>query len=121
MKKRRSLLFGISGILLTGFGHARAVKNFSNEQQALFVMFEGTIQKIPVHKKIVFIDLPPNKYFKVKVVNLDGASADSTNSYSLRMPCAPTKPLKFILGETNIVFIIYPKGRPWPNKKSMII
>ena len=68
-------------------------------------------------KKIVFIDLPPNKFFEVKAINLGDRSVHLKRSYSFRMPCIPTKPMHFELKENNLVFIIYPKGTPWPNKQ----
>ena len=117
MKKRRSLLFAISGLLATFCGQLHAVKSFSKKKQLLFLLYEGRKYEIPTHKKIVFIDLPPNKYFKVEAINLDDRLVHTKRSYSLRMPCIPTKPVHFELKEINLVFIIYPKGTPWPNKQ----
>ena len=112
MKKRRSLLFAISGLLATFCGQLHAVKSFSKKKQLLFLLYEGRKYEIPAHKKIVFIDLPPNKYFKIEVINLDNSSTFSKRKYSFQMPCMPTKPLHFALNETNTVFMIYPKGPP---------
>ena len=118
MKKKRSLLFAISGLLATFCGQVYAVKSFSKKKQALFLLYGGQKYEIPAHKKIVFIDLPPNKYFEVEAINLDDTSIHSKSSYSFRMPCIPTKPVHFELKEKNIVFIIYPKGTPWLNMQS---
>ena len=112
MNKRRSLLFAISGLFTALCGRAHAVKNFGTKKQILFLSYEGERYKIPARKKIVFIDLPPNKYFEIEAINLDNASVQSKNSYSFRVPYVPTKPLHFALNETNTVFIIYPKGIP---------
>ena len=112
MNKRRSLLFAISGLFATLCGQAHAVNSFGTKKQILFLSYEGERYKIPAHKKMVFIDLPPNKYFKIEAINLDNASIQSKSSYSFRVPCIPTKPLHFALNETNTVFIIYPKGIP---------
>ena len=117
MKKRRSLLFAISGLLVALCGQSLASKNFGKKKQVLFLLHDGQNYKIPAHKKIVFIDLPPNKYFKVEAINLDDRLVHTKRSYSLRMPCIPTKPVHFELKEINLVFIIYPKGTPWPNKQ----
>ena len=116
MKKRRSLLFAISGLLTALGGQVYAVKSFSKKKQVLFLLYEGRKYEIPAHKKIVFIDLPPNKYFEVEAINLDDRSVHSKRSYSFRMPCIPIKPVHYELKENNLVFIIYPKGTPWPNK-----
>ena len=117
MNKRRSLLFAISGLFATLCGQSFAVKNFGKRKQLLFLLHDGQKYKIPAHKKIVFIDLPPNKYFEIEAIDLDNASVDSKRSFSFRMPCIPTKPTHFELKEKNLVFIIYPKGTPWPNKR----
>ncbi len=118
MKKRRSLLFAISGLLVALCGQSLAVKNFGKKKQVLFLLHDGQKYKIPAHKKIVFIDLPPNKNFKIEVINLDNSSTCSKRNYSFQMPCIPTKPLHFALNETNTVFTIYPKGTPWTDKRS---
>ena len=112
MNKRRYFLFAISGLLVTLCGQARAVKNISKENQVFFLLCEGQKYKISARKKIVVIDLPPNKYFKIEAIDLDNASIQSKSSYSFRVPCVPIKPLHFALNETNTVFIIYPKGIP---------
>ncbi len=117
MKKRRSLLFAISGLLATLCGQVHAVKGFSKKKQVLFLLYEGQKYEIPVHKKIAFIHLPPNKYFEVGAIDFDDRSVYSKRSYSFRMPCIPTKPVRLELKENNLVFIIYPKGTPWPNKQ----
>ena len=117
MKKRRSLLFAISGLLTTLCGQVHAVKSFGKKKQVLFLLYEGQKYEIPAYKKIVFIDLPPNKYFEVKVINLDDTSAHSKRSYPFRMPCILTKPVHFALKDENLVLIIYPKGTPWLNKQ----
>ena len=117
MKKRRSLLFAILGLSATLCGQVYAVKSISKKKQVLFLLYGGQKYEIPAHKKIVFIDLPPNKYFEVEAINLDDRLAHSKRSYSFRMPCIPTKPVRFELKENNLVFIIYPKGTPWPNKQ----
>ena len=110
-------MFAISGLLVTFCGQVHAVKSFSKKKQVLFLLYEGQKYEIPAHKKIVFIDLPPNKYFKVEAIKLDDTSVHSKHSYSFRMPCVPTKPMHFELKENNLVFIIYPRGTPWPNKQ----
>ena len=117
MNKRRSLLFAISGLFATLCGQAHAVNSFGTKKQILFLSYEGERYKIPAHKKIFFIDLPPNKYFEVEAINLDDRSVNSKRSYSFRMPCILTKPAYFELKEKNLAFIIYPKGTPWPNKQ----
>ena len=119
MNKRRSLLFAISGLFATLCGQAHAVKSFGTKKQILFLSYEGQRYRIPAYKKIVFIDLPPNKYFKIEAIDLDNASVQSKSSYSFRVPCIPTKPLRFVLNETNTVFVIYPKGIPWLNKQTI--
>ena len=121
MKKRRSLLFAISGLLTTLCGQVHAVKSFGKKKQVLFLLYEGQKYEIPAYKKIVFIDLPPNKFFEVKAINLGDRSVHLKRSYSFRMPCIPTNPVHFSLKEKNIVFIIYPKGIPCLNKQSKII
>ena len=117
MKKRRSLLFAISGLLVTLCGRVHAVKSFSKKKQVHFLLYEGQKYEIPAHKKIVFIDLPPNKYFEVEAITSDDRLVHSKHSYSFRMPCVPTKPMHFELKENNLVFIIYPKGTPWLKKQ----
>ena len=117
MNKRRSLLFAISGLFATLCGQVHAVKSFSKKKKVLFLLYEGRKYEIPAHKKIVFIDLPPNKYFEVETINLDDRSVHSKRSYSFRMPCIPIKPVHYELKENNLVFVIYPKGTPWPNKQ----
>ena len=117
MKKRRSLLFAISGLLAALCGQVHAVKSFSKKKKVLFLLYEGRKYEIPAHKKIVFIDLPPNIFFEVKAINLGDRSVHLKRSYLFRMPCIPTKPMHFELKENNLVFIIYPKGTPWPNKQ----
>ena len=119
MNKRRSLLFAISGLFPTLCGQAHAVKSFGTKKQILFLSYEGERYKIPAHKKIVVIDLPPNKYFEIEAIDLDTASVQSKSSYSFRVPCIPTKPLHFALNETNTVFVIYPRGTPWLNKQTI--
>ena len=118
MKKRRSLLFVMSGLFVTLCGQVRAVKYFSKKRPVLFLLYEGQKYEIAAHKRMVFIDLPPNKYFEIEAVNLDNTSVRSKRNYSFRMPCIPTKPVHFELKEKNIVFIIYPKGTPWLNMQS---
>ena len=110
-------MFAISGLLATLCGQVHAVKSFGKKKQILFLSYEGQRYEIPARKKIVFIDLPPNKYFEIEAIDLDDRSVQSKRSYSFRMPCIPTKPLHFALNETNTVFIIYPKGIPWLNKQ----
>tara|TARA_E500000178_G_C16652935_1_gene587226 strand:- start:272 stop:637 length:366 start_codon:yes stop_codon:yes gene_type:complete len=117
MNKRRSLLFTISGLFATLCGQANAVKSFSTKKKILFLSYEGQRYRIPARKKIVFIDLPPNKYFKIEAIDMDTASVQSKSSYSFRVPCIPTKPQHFALNETNTVFVIYPKGIPWLNRQ----
>ena len=117
MNKRRSLLFAISGLFATLCGQAHAVKSFITKKQILFLSYEGQRYKIPARKKIVFIDLPPNKYFEIETIDLDNTSVHSKRSYSFRMPCIPTRPLRIVLNETNTLFVIYPKGIPWLNKQ----
>ena len=117
MHKRRSLLFAISGLFATLCGKMHAVKSFDTKKQILFLSCEGQKYKIPARKRMVFINLPPNKYFEIEAIDLDNASAYSKRSYSFRVPCIPTKPLHFALNETNTVFIIYPKGIPWLNRQ----
>ena len=117
MNKRRSLLFAISGLFATLCGQAHAVKSFGTKKQILFLFYDGQRYKIPARKKIVFIDLPPNKYFEIETIDLDNTSVHTKRSYSFRMPCIPTKPACYALNETNTLFIIYPKGIPWPNKQ----
>ena len=117
MKKRRSLLLAISGLLATVCGQLHAVKDFTKKKQVHFLLYEGQKYEIPAHKKIVFIDLPPNKYFEVEAIKLDDRSVHSTRNYLFRMPCIPTKPVYFELKENNLVFIIYPKGTPWPDNQ----
>ena len=119
MNKRRSLLFAISGLFATLCGQVHGVKSFDTKKQILFLSYDGQRYEIPVQKKIVFIDLPPNKYFEIEAIDLDTASVQSKSSYSFRVPCIPTKPLQFAINETNTVFVIYPKGTPWLNKKPM--
>ena len=117
MNKRRSLLFTISGLFATLCGQAHAVKSFGTKKKILFLSYEGQRYRIPARKKIVFIDLPPNKYFKIEAIDLDNASVQSKSSYSFRVPCIPTKPQHFALNETNTVFVVYPKGIPWLNRQ----
>ena len=117
MKKRRFLLFAISGLIASLCGQVHAVKSFGRKKQILFVSYEGQRYEIPTRKKIVFIDLPPNRYFQIEAVDLDNVSVHSKRIYLFRVPCIPTKPLHFALNETNTVFIIYPKGIPWLNKQ----
>ena len=117
MNKRRLLLFAISGLFATLCGQGHAVKSFGTKKQILFLSYDGQRYEIPARKKIVFIDLPPNKYFEIEAIDLDTASVQSKSSYSFRVPCIPTKPLRFVLNKTNTVFIIYPKGIPWLNKQ----
>ena len=112
MKKRRSLLFAISGLLAMLSGQIHAVKSVSKKKQVLFLLYEGQKYEIPAHNKIVFIDLSPNKCFEIEATDLDNLSLHSKRSYSFRVPCIPTKPLHFALNEANTVFIIYPKGNP---------
>ena len=119
MNKRRSLLFAISGLFATLCGQVHAVKRFGTKKQILFLSYEGQRYKIPARKKIVFIDLPPNKYFEIEATDLDNLSVHSKRSYRFRVPCIPTKPLHFTLNETNTVFVIYPKGTPWLNKQTI--
>ena len=119
MNKRRSLLFAISGLFATLCGQVHGVKSFDTKKQILFLSYDGQRYEIPVQKKIVLIDLPPNKYFEIEAIDLDNASACSKRIHAFRMPCIPTKPLQFALNETNTVFVIYPKGTPWLNKKPM--
>ena len=47
------------------------LKALAQKKQILFLSYEGQKYEIPAHKKIVFIDLPPNKYFEVEAINLD--------------------------------------------------
>ena len=117
MNKRRSLLFAISGLFATLYGQVHAVKSFSTKKQILFLSYDGQRYKIPARKKIIFIDLPPNKYFEIEAIDLDNASVDSKRSFSFRMPCIITKPAHFELKEKNLVFVIYPKGIPWLTKQ----
>ena len=117
MNKRRSLLFAISGLFATLCRQAHAVKSFGTKKQILFLSYDRQRYEIPARKKIVFIDLPPNKYFKIEAMDLDNASVQSKSSYSFRVPCIPTKPQHFALNETNTVFVIYPKGIPWLNRQ----
>ena len=119
MNKRRSLLFAISGLFATLCGQVHAVKSFGVKKQILFLSYDGQRYEIPASKKIVFIDLPPNKYFEIEAMDLDNASAYSKRIYTFQVPCIPTKPLHFVLHETNTVFIIYPKGIPWLNKQTI--
>ena len=120
MKKRRSLLFAISGLFATLCGQVHAVKSFDTKKKILFLSYDGQRYRIPARKKIVFIDLPPNKYFEIEAMDFDNASAYSKHIYAFRVPCMPTKPLHFVLNKTNTVFIIYPKGIPWLNKQPKI-
>ena len=117
MKKRRSLLFAISVLFATLCGQAHAVKSFGKKKQILFLSYEGQRYEIPARKKIIFIDLPPNKYFEIEAIDADNESVDSKRSFSFRMPFIITKPAHFELKEKNLVFIIYPKGTPWPHKQ----
>ena len=112
MNRRRSLLFAISGLFATLCGQTHAVKNFGTKKQILFLSYEGERYKISARKKMVFIDLPPNKHFEIEAIDFDNASVQSKRCYLFRVPCVPTKPLHFALDETNTVFIIYPKGIP---------
>ena len=118
MNKRRSLLFAISGLFATLCGQVYAAKNFGRKKQILFLSYDGQRYEIPVQKKIVFIDLPPNKYFEIEAIDLDNASACSKRVYAFRVPCIPTKPLHFVLNKTNTAFVIYPKGIPWVSKQT---
>ena len=118
IRKRRSLLFAISGVFATFHGQVPASKSFSTKKQMLFLLYEKKRYEIPAQKKIVFIDFPPNKYFEIESIDLNNASGRSKRIYSFRVPCIPTKPLHFALNETNAVFVIYPKGNPWLNKRS---
>ena len=118
MNKRRSLLFAISGLFATLCGQVHAVKSFGVKKQILFLSYDGQRYEIPASKKIVFIDLPPNKYFEIEVIDLDNASACSKRIYAFRVPCIPTKPLHFALNKTNTAFVIYPKGIPWVSKQT---
>ena len=117
MKKRRSLLFAISGLFATLCGQVHGVKSFGTKKQILFLSYEGQRYKISARKKIVFIDLPPNKYFEIEATDLGNLSVYSKRIYSFRVPCIPTKPQHFALNETNTVFVIYPKGIPWLNRQ----
>ena len=117
MNKKRSLFFAISGLFVTLFRPVRAVRSFGAKKQILFLSYDGQRYEIPARKKIVFIDLPPNKYFEIEAIDLDTASVQLKTSYSFRVPCIPTKPLHFVLNETNTVFVIYPKGIPWLNRQ----
>ena len=112
-------MFAISGLFATLCGQVCADKSIGTKKQILFLSYEGKRYKIPARKKIVFIDLPPNKYFEIEAIDLDTVSVQSKSSYSFRVPCIPTKPLRFVLNETNTVFIIYPKGIPWLNKQTI--
>ncbi len=120
MNKRRSLLFAISGLSATLCGKVHAFKSFGKKKRILFLSYGGQRYKIPTRKKIVFIDLPPNKYFEIEAVELDIVSVHAKRIYSFRVPSVLTKPLHFALNETNTVFIIYPKGIPWLNKEPRI-
>ena len=117
MNKKRSLFFAISGLFVTLCGPVRAVRSFGAKKQILFLSYDGQRYEIPARKKIVFIDLPPNKYFEIEAIDLDNASAYSKRSFSFRMPCIITKPAHFELKEKNLVFVIYPKGIPWLTKQ----
>ena len=117
MKKRRSLLFAISGLFATLCGQVHAVRSLDTKKQVLFLSYDGQRYKIPARKKIVFIDLPPNKYFEIEATDLDNLLVRSKRIYAFRVPCVPTKPLHFGLIETNTVFKIYPKGIPWLNRQ----
>ena len=119
MNKRRLLLFAISGLFATLCGQGHAVKSFGTKKQILFLSYDGQRYEIPTREEIVSIDLPPNKYFEIEAIDLDNASACSKRIHTFRMPCIPTKPLQFAINETNTVFVIYPKGTPWLNKKPM--
>ena len=112
-------MFAISGLFATLCGQVHAVKRFGTKKLILFLSCEGQKYKIPARKKIVFIDLPPNKYFEIEAIDLDTVSVQSKSSYSFRVPCIPTKPLRFVLNETTTVFVIYPKGTPWLNKQTI--
>ena len=121
MNKRRLLLFAISGMFATLCGQGHAVKSFGTKKQILFLSYDGQRYEIPTREEIVSIDLPPNKYFEIETTDLDDLSVHSRRSYSFRVPFIPTKPLHFVLDETNTLFIIYPRGIPWLAKQSKTI
>ena len=84
-------MFAISGLLATLCGQVHAVKSFSKKKQVLFLLYEGQKYEIPANKKIIFINLPPNKYFEVEAINLDDTSVpQSANSF--RMPLFSVSP-----------------------------
>ena len=99
MNKKRSLLFAISGLLATLCGRVHGVTSFGAKKQILFLSYEGQRYKIPARNKIVFIDLPPNKYFEIEAIDLNNVSVHSKRIHSFRVPCIPTKPLHFALNE----------------------
>ena len=117
MKKRRSLLFAISGLFATLCGQVHAAKNYGRKKQILFLTYEGQRYEIPVQQKIVFIDLPPNKYFEIEAIDFVNVSACSKCIYAYRVPCIPSKPLHFALNKTKTAFVVYPKGIPWVSKQ----
>ena len=88
------------------------LKALARRNRYFFLLYEGQKYEIPAHKKIVFIDLPPNKYFEIEAINLDNTSVHSKRSYSFRMPCIPTKPLHFELNETNTCIYNLSKREP---------
>ena len=96
-------MFAISGLFATLCGQVHAVRSSRKKKQVLFVLYGGQKYEIAAHKRMVFIDLPPNKYFEIEAVNLDNTSVRSKRNYSFRMPCIPTKPVHFELKEKNIV------------------
>ena len=110
-------MFAISGLFATLCGQVHAVKSFGTKKQMLFLSYDGQRYEIPARKKIVSIDLPPNKYFEIETIYLDTASVQSKRSFTFQVPCITTKPLHFALNETNTVFIIYPKGTPWLTRQ----
>ena len=63
--------------------------------------------------------MPPNKYFEIEAIDLDTVSVQSKIAIHLECPVFPLSP-RFVLNETNTVFIIYPKGIPWLNKQTKV-
>ena len=114
-------MFAISGLFATLCGQVHAVKSFGTKKQILCLSYDGQRYEIPAREKIVSIDLPPNKYFEIETTDLDDLSVHSRRSYSFRVPFITTKPLHFVLDETNTLFIIYPRGIPWLAKQSKTI
>ena len=83
------------------------------QKTSTFSTYEGQKYEIPAQKNS-FYRLPPNKYFEVEAINLDDTSIHQ--KVVIHFQCIPTKPVHFAKRKES-VFIIYPKGTPWPNKQ----